>query len=359
MQFLPTLCITLGSVAVNAALFVVFRTGLNLRLRDQSLTFFQTFAGLTVLMVALYYTEVDRAASLGLCFLIFLFGVFRLKGGQFVALTVYTLAAYASLIFLAARYQPASLQNLTREWFNCLLLALSLPWFSLVAGRIRAISDRLRARNEELQQAIGQIQAMATHDDVTGLYNRAFFIETLAHALAQSERLGHGVALFFIDVDRFKLVNDTLGHPIGDRVLRKVGERIRSAVRSSDIVARLGGDEFVVLIEGHQPGERLEEIAEKIVTVASRPVHVEGRTLNLSVSVGVTYAPQDGRDAQQLMRNADIAMYRAKALGRNGYAVYASQMSADAEERFAMQAELAGAVERGQQAEDGIRDTVV
>lgn len=273
----------------------------------------QTFAGLTVLMVALYFTEVGRGASVGLCFLTFLFGVFRLKQRQFLALTIYTLAGYAAVIGLSVLYQPHTVRNVQREWFNWLLLALALPWFGLVAGRIRAISDRLRTRNAELQQAIGQIQAMATHDDVTGLYNRAFFVETLAHALAQSERLGHGVALFFIDVDRFKLVNDTLGHAIGDQVLREIGSRIHTAVRSSDIVARLGGDEFVVLVEGHRLGDTLHDVAEKIVNVASQPICAEGRMLNLSVSVGVTYAPQDGHDALQLMRNADIAMYRGES----------------------------------------------
>ena len=348
MQPGPAYVIASAIIVLNAALFLVFYSGLNLRFKDRSLTFLQTFAGITVLMVALYYVEADRGAALGLCFLIFLFGVFRLGWRQFLALTLYALAAYAAVILLLMAYRPHAIPNPAREWFNCVLFAVSLPWFGWVAGRIRAISDRLRVRNSELQQAIGQIQAMATHDEVTGLHNRAFFVESLAHALAQSERFGHGVALFFIDVDRFKLINDTLGHAIGDQVLRELGLRLRASVRGSDIVARLGGDEFVVLIEGRRPGDPLREIAEKIVRVASQPVHAEGRDLAVSVSVGVTYAPQDGRDAQQLMRNADIAMYRAKAQGRNGYSLFAPHMSADAEERFALQAELTLSVERGQ-----------
>lgn len=348
IRFGPAFGITFAAVILNTALFIAFISGLNLRFKDRSLAFFQTIAGLTVLMVTLYYTEVGRGASLGLCFLTFLFGVYRLRRGQFLALTIYAIASYAAVTALAVVYRPDTVVNVSREWFNCLLLAISLPWFGFVGGKFRAVSERLQVKNEELQQAIGQIQAMATHDEVTGLYNRAFFVETLAHALAQSERLGHGVALFFIDVDRFKLVNDTLGHAIGDRVLREIAARIRGSMRTSDIVARMGGDEFVVLIEGRRPGDGVHEIAGKIVSVLSQPLQAGGHTLNLSVSVGVTCAPRDGHDGQELMRKADIAMYRAKALGRNGYALYANHMGADAEERFAMQAELASAVERDQ-----------
>ena len=341
-----TLAVGAASLAINGALFLALATGLNLRFRDPSLTFVQTAAGMTMLMLAVYYTDVGRDASVGVCFLIFLFGVFRLSWRQFLVLTAYTLAAYAAAIGLLLAWRPAAVPNPGREWFNWLLLALSLPWFGLVAGRIRAISERLRARNAELHDAIGQIHAMATHDEVTGLYNRAFFVESLAHALAQAERFGRGVALLFIDVDRFKLINDTLGHAVGDTVLRELGARINGCVRSSDIVARLGGDEFVVLVEGVRAGEPVREIAEKIVRAASRPLDAGARELSVSVSVGITSAPQDGSDAQQLMRNADIAMYRAKAQGRNGYSVYASHMGSDAAERFALEAELGRAAER-------------
>lgn len=318
----PALAIAAAIVALNAVLFALFYSGLNLRFRDPSLTLAQTFAGITLLMVALYYAEAERGVGLGVCFLIFLFGLFRLGRREFVVLTLYTLAAYATVIGLVLAWRPQTIGNLAYEAFNWLLLAVSLPWFAVIAGKIRDISERLRARNAALHEAVAQIQAMATRDEVTGLYNRAFFVESLTHALAQAERSSRRLGLLFIDVDRFKLVNDTLGHAAGDRVLSEIGSRICGCVRASDIVARLGGDEFVVLIEGFSAGEALREMGEKIVRAASQPLHIDGRDLAVSVSVGITCAPEDGRDAQALMRSADIAMYRAKARGRNGYVVY-------------------------------------
>lgn len=312
-------------LVVNAALFVLFYSGLNLRFRDPSLTFAQTFCGITLLMVALYHAEAERGVALGLCFLIFLFGLFRLSRREFVVLTLYALAAYATVIGFALAWRPRTIGSLAYEAFNWLLLAVSLPWFAVVAGKIRDISERLRARNVALHEAVAQIQAMATRDDVTGLYNRAFFVESLVHALAQAERTGRRLGLLFIDVDRFKLVNDTLGHAVGDRVLHELGIRIAACVRASDIVARLGGDEFVVLVEGLPEGEALQDMGEKIVRAACQPVRIDGRELAVSVSVGITVAPEDGRDAQTLMRHADMAMYRAKALGRNGYVLYVDE----------------------------------
>ncbi len=321
----PALAIAGAVVALNAALFALFHSGLNLRFRDPSLTLAQTLAGITLLMVALYFAEAERGVGLGVCFLVFLFGLFHLGRREFVVLTLYTLAAYATVIGLVLAWRPQAIGNLAYEAFNWLLLAVSLPWFAVIGGKIRDISERLRARNAELHEAVAQIHAMATRDEVTGLYNRAFFVESLAHALAQAERSGRRLGLFFIDVDRFKLVNDTLGHAVGDRVLHEIGNRIAGCVRASDIVARLGGDEFVVLVEGFAADEALQEMGEKIVQAASQPLRVEARELAVSVSVGITRAPEDGRGAQALMRNADIAMYRAKGRGRNGYVVYTEE----------------------------------
>ncbi|MGQ0655437.1 MAG: putative bifunctional diguanylate cyclase/phosphodiesterase [Betaproteobacteria bacterium] len=344
----PALGLAAAIVCLNAGLYAAFRTGFNLRFADPSLTALQVYAAITVLMAALYHANVGRGLAAGLCFLIFLFGVFRLSTRQFVRLTLYALGAYALVINLLMHLKPEAIDSVYHEWFNWLLLGISLPWFAVVAGRVSALRERLRGRNLELQQAVSQIQAMATRDETTGLYNRGFFVESLRHALAQAGRHGRCLALLFIDVDRFKLVNDTLGHRAGDRLLRELGARIAGCVRESDIVARLGGDEFVVLIEGLRSREALHELAQKIVRAASQPLHLESRELALSVSIGVTVSPDDGSAEQELMRNADVAMYRAKALGRNAYFFYTPELDADANERLTLAAELARAVERGE-----------
>jgi len=344
----PALALACAMLAVNAGLFAAFRSGLNLRFKDPSLTKAQVYAGITLLMFAVYHTDGQRGVAVGLSFVIFLFGVFRLTTREFVTLTLYTLAAYGLVINLLLHRRPESVPSVEHEWFNWLLLAVALPWYAAVGGWISGLRTRLRARTRELEDAIGTIHSMATRDEVTGLYSRPFFTESLRHALLQAARHERGVALFFIDADRFKIINDTLGHGAGDRVLRELGARVRSAVRESDIVGRLGGDEFVVLVESTAAPEALREVAQKIVRAASQPLLLDGRELPLSVSVGVAVAPGDGRDEQELMRNADIAMYRAKAQGRNSFAFYARQMGENADERLALEAELARAAERGE-----------
>lgn len=337
-----------AAVALNAVFFYIFRRGLNLRFRDPSLTKAQIFLGVTLLMGTLYHVDAARGLSLGLCYVVFLFGVFRLTTREFLRLTLYTLAAYALIVNLLMHLRPQAISDVAQEWLNWLLLAVTLPWFGVVGGKISALRESLKARNSELREAVDTIRTMATRDDVTGLHNRPFFVESLRHALAQAERHQRAMALLLIDVDRFKQVNDSLGHAAGDRVLREMGARIAGCVRASDIVARLGGDEFIVLLEDIRSREAVQEVAEKIVTAAAQPCLIDARALSLSASIGIATAPEDGTDAQQLLRCADIAMYRAKHQGRNGYSFYARQMGAAADERLLLESELAGAAERGE-----------
>jgi len=344
----PAFALSGAIVAVNVLLYLAFRSGLNLRLRDPSLTKLQLYVGISLLMFAIYHADVERGVTLGLCFVVFLFGVFRLSTAEFFTLTLYTLGAHALVVNLLMHWRPHAVPNVLHDGFNWLLLAATLPWFGLVGGKISEMRERLRARNVQLQEALGTIQAMATRDDVTGLYSRPFFTESLRHALLQAQRHGREVALLFIDADRFKNINDTLGHAAGDRVLRELGSRIAASVRSSDLIGRMGGDEFVVLLESFGSREALHEVAQKIVRAASQPLVLDGQELALSISLGIAVAPVDGADEQALMRNADVAMYRAKSEGRNGYSFYAEQMSADARERLTMEAELSRALERGE-----------
>ena len=132
-----------------------------------------------------------------------------------------------------------------------------LPCFAMIGGRLSEMRQRLRTTNDELSSALETIQKMATHDTLTGLPNRTLFNEELVHAIAQAARHSRSLALFFLDLDRFKYVNDTLGHSLGDRVLQEAARRLTAAVRSSDLVARLGGDEFVLLVEDFRAADEL------------------------------------------------------------------------------------------------------
>jgi diguanylate cyclase (GGDEF)-like protein len=192
------------------------------------------------------------------------------------------------------------------------------------------------------------IQKMATHDALTALPNRALFNETLVHAIGQAERHRRRLALFFLDMDRFKNINDTLGHGVGDRVLQEAARRLVHAVRGSDMVARLGGDEFVLLVEEFGDTTDLADMAGKIRKAFEPIFTVDGQELALSASVGICSFPEDGADAQTLLSNADIAMYRAKEQGRNRHCFYSAELNELSQERLTLEAALRHALERDQ-----------
>ena len=174
------------------------------------------------------------------------------------------------------------------------------------------------------------------------------FNASLQHALAQGQRHDRSLAVFFLDLDRFKNINDTLGHQFGDKVLKEAAARLARSVRTSDIVARLGGDEFVLLVEEFGPPSVLTEIAQKLLVAMSQTAVIDGHEISLSASVGICTYPEEGRDAQTLLANADIAMYRAKAQGGNSFCFYSAQMNFHSLERLALEAGLRRALERGE-----------
>lgn len=313
-------------VLANLALYAAFRSGLNLRFADPSLTQLQMFVALTVQMYIIYHMETGRGLALTFSFIVFLFGVYRLSRREFVTLILYTIAAYGLVVNLIMHLRPEAIASVYLEWFSWLLLAFVLPWFGMMGGQIHELRERLRARHADLTAAYETIRTMATRDSLTGLLNRAALNDGLQHALAQAARHQRNVALFFIDLDHFKQINDTRGHAAGDRVLREVSERLRRCVRASDMVARLGGDEFIVVVEGYQAPTDLQIVARKIVDVVAQPLRLDEHELPLSVSVGVAASPQDGGDVSTLLRNGDAAMYHAKQQGRNQFALYAQKM---------------------------------
>ena len=193
-----------------------------------------------------------------------------------------------------------------------------------------------------------RIQYLAYHDSLTALPNRSSFSLILNHGIARARRDARKLAVLFIDLDRFKTINDTLGHDAGDTLLREVGNRLRQVLRPSDTVARLGGDEFVVLLEEVAAPAHVGNVARKILASIAGALDILGQELRVTASVGISLYPQDGEDEQTLMKNADIAMYHAKQEGKNNYQFHSEKMGTDSLERLALETGLRRALERNE-----------
>lgn len=195
-------------------------------------------------------------------------------------------------------------------------------------GTVEAITERKRHE--------AQIEFQATHDPLTGLPNRTLLYDRLCQAVLKAHRYGHLVAVIFFDLDQFKYVNDSLGHQVGDQLLKTVAHRLKSCVRESDTVARQGGDEFVLVLESHDNEESLSQAMHRILESVSKPCYISGTELQVTCSMGISLCPTDAADADTLLRNADVAMFRAKQLGRNNFQYFAAEMNSDAVNRLEM-----------------------
>jgi diguanylate cyclase (GGDEF)-like protein len=189
-------------------------------------------------------------------------------------------------------------------------------------------SIQLQIANEEIEQSKNEMRHLAQHDYLTDLPNRLQLYDRIAQAILQSKRHHNRLAVLFLDLDRFKLINDSFGHAIGDKLLQTVAQRLASVVRSSDTVSRQGGDEFVLLLSDVNQSDQLASKIDSIHDIVTAPYCIEGRHLNIGATIGISVFPDDGDDTETLLRNADAAMYAAKENGRNRYQFFKPEMHA-------------------------------
>jgi len=200
----------------------------------------------------------------------------------------------------------------------------------------------------DIKRSQEELEYVATHDSLTSLPNRVLFLDRLQQAVMRTMRSGNMGALFFLDLDRFKNVNDNLGHHIGDDLLKQVSERLLKVSRASDTLARLGGDEFTLVVEGLMETSELALVAEKILQTFTDPFTLGEYKLEISVSIGISVFPKDSSDINELIKHADTAMYSAKESGRNTYRFYTQELTTNAFEYFAMEIALQKALERNE-----------
>ena len=218
---------------------------------------------------------------------------------------------------------------------------------SLQASR-DALERAVGERTAELEEAKARAQHLADHDALTGLPNRRLLEDRLRQALALSHRNRKQTAVMFIDLDRFKPINDSLGHAVGDVLLREVSQRLVNQLREGDTICRIGGDEFVVVLPEVKRSSDVAQVAQKVIEQVSYPVTIEERELAVTCTIGIAIFPDDGRDAETLIRNADAAMYAAKELGRANYQFFTAQMNQAASRRIALESELRRALGKGE-----------
>lgn len=251
------------------------------------------------------------------------------------------LEVLAELYQLQRRSTQAAVDEATANQRKSRVMIIAVSVLALLIGITVAAVVIVRA-----YRAGREREFLATHDALTGLPNRLLLHDRIEGELLRAERAGYLAGVMFLDLDRFKIVNDTLGHTAGDRLLQVVAERLRECIRGTDTVARLGGDEFVVLVEQAHGVADFVRVAEKILGSLNAPVRVDGQELYATASIGISVYPSDGRGTFELLQHADSAMYHAKERGRNNYQFYSAFMGETVSQRLGFESNMRRALER-------------
>jgi len=228
------------------------------------------------------------------------------------------------------------------------VLALALLTITSILLIYDAYLERSRNHNEQLEKANTQLQHVATHDALTGLPNRLLLADRLAQTIVQAEQKNGRFALIMVDLDRFKAVNDSLGHLAGDALLKQVAQRLQAVLRRTDTLARFGGDEFVLIINDITGPQDIESVISKVLHDIGQPVNLARLEVHTSPSIGISLYPDDGTDGETLLKHADAAMYHAKKMGRNTFQFFAPAMNAFTRERLELENDLRRALQEGE-----------
>lgn len=302
-------------IFINMLFYIIFRTGLNKRSSDPSLTMHQMIAAALGVMITIYFTDVIRGIMLLAYIVTILFGVFRLKIRQYISFSLFSMTSYSIVILLLMKNHPDKI-NLKIELLQWVVLAAVLFWFAIIGSYISALSQRLSDTNRSLKNAVNTIKELAIHDDLTKAFNRRHLFEELHRQKALADRGNSFFSIALFDLDHFKKTNDTYGHLKGDDILKHLIQAIKHEIREVDCLARYGGEEFILIMSNteikgaEECSFRIQQAIEKL----KFPGFPE--SFGITVSTGVTiYKPVES--IEQIISRADNALYRAKSAGRN------------------------------------------
>ena len=300
--------------AVNAIFYLLLRSGISENFQDPSLTVLQMITGVLAVTAVLYFSRELRGAMLSIYLMIMTFGVISLDRRRLLMMAIFIQCCFSLLLIGEGVMAPQQVifSYQLGHWF---ILALVLGSFVYVGGYIHNLQSRVREQREHLREAHDRLAAIAIRDDLTGLYNRRYFMGRLEEEMALASRSGSSLHLAIIDLDHFKQVNDTYGHPAGDEVIRRFSAVASVGLRRSDILARYGGEEFVVMFP-HVSSTACIAALNRLREEFASQRYPFSESLSNTFSAGVVDYQQN-ESAQDLTRRADEALYQAKSQGRN------------------------------------------